>query len=87
MRIHLDTDFGGDTDDACALAYLLGAADPAACAIALGRVPATIEETAVRLRADGGLDRNPTGHPVRLVTAVDGAAFAAQWLDTVAGVR
>lgn len=25
MRIHLDTDFGGDTDDACALAFLLGA--------------------------------------------------------------
>ena len=27
MRVHLDTDFGGDTDDACALAYLLGSAD------------------------------------------------------------
>ncbi len=25
MRVHLDTDFGGDTDDACALAYLPGA--------------------------------------------------------------
>lgn len=24
MRIHLDTDFGGDPDDACALAFLLG---------------------------------------------------------------
>lgn len=24
MRVHLDTDFGGDTDDACALAMLLG---------------------------------------------------------------
>jgi inosine-uridine nucleoside N-ribohydrolase len=24
MRVHLDTDLGGDTDDACALAYLLG---------------------------------------------------------------
>ncbi len=24
MRIHLDTDFGGDVDDACALAMLLG---------------------------------------------------------------
>ena len=24
MKIHLDTDFGGDTDDACALAMLLG---------------------------------------------------------------
>jgi purine nucleosidase len=27
MLIHLDTDLGGDTDDACALALLLGAAD------------------------------------------------------------
>src|SRR5436189_172857 len=24
MRVHLDTDFGGDPDDACALAMLLG---------------------------------------------------------------
>ena len=24
MRVHLDTDLGGDTDDACALAMLLG---------------------------------------------------------------
>jgi hypothetical protein len=24
VRIHLDTDLGGDTDDACALAMLLG---------------------------------------------------------------
>ena len=27
MRVHLDTDFGGDTDDACALAYLLARED------------------------------------------------------------
>ncbi|MDQ7793674.1 MAG: nucleoside hydrolase [bacterium] len=27
MRIHLDTDFGGDPDDACALAFLLGRPD------------------------------------------------------------
>jgi hypothetical protein len=60
MRIHLDTDFGGDTDDAC---------------------------SALRLRSDGALDRDPSGHPVRLVTTLDGAAFAADWLDTVAPVR
>jgi hypothetical protein len=24
MLVHLDTDLGGDTDDACALAFLLG---------------------------------------------------------------
>ncbi len=27
MRVHLDTDFAGDTDDACALAMLLGSPD------------------------------------------------------------
>src|SRR6185503_4795235 len=27
MRVHLDTDFAGDTDDACALAYLLARDD------------------------------------------------------------
>jgi inosine-uridine nucleoside N-ribohydrolase len=27
MLVHLDTDFDGDTDDACALAYLLGSPD------------------------------------------------------------
>jgi purine nucleosidase len=27
MLVHLDTDLGGDTDDACALALLLGQAD------------------------------------------------------------
>jgi inosine-uridine nucleoside N-ribohydrolase len=27
MRVHLDTDIGGDTDDACALAMLLGVPD------------------------------------------------------------
>lgn len=58
--------------------------DPAACAVALGRPIATTEDSAVRLRPDGGLDRDPAGHPVRLVTAVDGPAFAADWLSTVA---
>ena len=29
MQIHLDTDFGGDPDDACALAFLLGSPDVA----------------------------------------------------------
>jgi inosine-uridine nucleoside N-ribohydrolase len=57
--------------------------DPAACAIALDRVRATVEDTAVRLRPDGGLDRDPAGHPVRLVTEIDGAAFNSHWLDTV----
>ncbi|HEY6745793.1 MAG TPA: nucleoside hydrolase [Mycobacteriales bacterium] len=58
--------------------------DPAACAVALGRALATTEATAVRLRPDGGLDRDPGGHPVRLVTSVDGPAFAAEWLAAVA---
>lgn len=57
--------------------------DPAACAIALGWPGATVADTAVRLRPDGALDRDPTGHPVRLVTALDGAAFNNHWLDTI----
>ena len=41
------------------------------------------EHTAVRLRPDGALDRDPRGHPVRLITSLDGAAFNAHWLDTI----
>ena len=27
MKVHIDTDFAGDTDDACAVALILGAVD------------------------------------------------------------
>ncbi len=57
--------------------------DPAACAVALGWPGATVEQTAVRLRSDGALGRDPTGYPLSLVTAIDGAAFNGHWLDTV----
>jgi purine nucleosidase len=57
--------------------------DPAACAVALGWPGATAEQTAVRLRLDGGLARDPAGLPVRLMTAIDGPSFATHWLDTV----
>ncbi len=57
--------------------------DPAACAVALGWPGRTVEETRVILREDGALVRDPDGRPVRLVTAVDGAAFAEHWLATV----
>jgi purine nucleosidase len=57
--------------------------DPAACAIALGWPGATVEDTAVRLSPDGALGRDLAGHPVRLVTALDGPAFSTHWLATV----
>ena len=57
--------------------------DPAACAVALGQIRATVEDTAVRVRPDGALDRDPTGHPVRLVTTLDGTAFNDHWVDTI----
>jgi len=36
MRIHIDTDFGGDPDDACALAFLLGS--PGAQIVGIARL-------------------------------------------------
>ena len=57
--------------------------DPAACAIALGWPGATVEDTAVRLRPDGALDRDPAGHPLRLVIALDGVAFNRHWLEAM----
>jgi purine nucleosidase len=46
MRVHLDTDLGGDTDDACALAMLLGADDAE-----LVGVTTTMDSGGVRARA------------------------------------
>jgi inosine-uridine nucleoside N-ribohydrolase len=60
--------------------------DPAACAAALGWPGATVEETAVILRPDGGLTRDPAGHRVRMVTAVNGPAFAAHWLESIEAI-
>ncbi|HEV7655267.1 MAG TPA: nucleoside hydrolase [Mycobacteriales bacterium] len=60
--------------------------DPAACAVALGWDGVTAEVTRVRLGADGALVRDPAGLPVKVVTAVDGPAFAAHWIETVEAV-
>ena len=57
--------------------------DPAACAVALGWPGVTTEQTLLVLRPDGSLARDPAGQPARLVTAIDGAAFADHWLTTV----
>jgi hypothetical protein len=57
--------------------------DPAACAVALGWPGATVEDTAVHLTPDGAVARDPAGHPVRLLTDLDGAAFNSHWLDTI----
>ena len=57
--------------------------DPAACAVALGWPGVAIEETRLVLRPDGSLAREPGGQPARLVTAIDGDAFAEHWLTTV----
>ena len=56
---------------------------PSGLAVALGQIRATVEDTAVRVRPDGALDRDPTGHPVRLVTTLDGTAFNDHWVDTI----
>ncbi|HVD79274.1 MAG TPA: nucleoside hydrolase [Propionibacteriaceae bacterium] len=58
MRIHLDTDLGGDTDDACALAMLLGWPD--------------VEITGITTVADpGGRRAAYVAHLLRLAGRVD----------------
>jgi inosine-uridine nucleoside N-ribohydrolase len=60
--------------------------DPVTCAVAAGWDGATIEEIAVRPEADADalrLVRNPAGRVRRIVTSVDGDAFAATWLAAV----
>ena len=56
MKIHLDTDFGGDTDDACALGMLLGWPDVEIVAITTmldfdGRRAGMVEEFLARVEA------------------------------------
>ena len=60
--------------------------DPVTCAIALGWTGARAEEVRLRTVRDGALLRflrDPAGTPARVVTDVDGPAFAARWLDAV----
>jgi len=60
--------------------------DPLACAVALGWDGVTVEEVPVRLAVGGGRLRmtEATGaRPLRVVTSVDGPAFAEAWLAAV----
>jgi hypothetical protein len=57
--------------------------DPAACAVALGWPGVTMEDTRLALRPDGSLARDPAGQTARLITSIDGAAFAEHWMTTV----
>lgn len=60
--------------------------DPVACALAAGRDSTTLESDRLSVRMDGSVlrfDRDPGGRLVNVVTAVDGPAFSATWLDAV----
>ena len=60
--------------------------DPVACAVAVGWPGARIDEMRVRPVFDGDVLRfepGDEGHPVRVVTEVDGDAFAEVWLSAV----
>jgi purine nucleosidase len=57
--------------------------DPLACAVALGWEGARVEEVPVRLAVGGGrlrMTEAAGARPLRVVTAVDGPAFADAWL-------
>lgn len=63
--------------------------DPLACAVALGWDCVTVEELPLSVAERGGsllLEALPGAGPLRIVTAVDGAAFQSRWLETVARV-
>ena len=88
LKIHLDTDFGGDIDDICALAMLL-------------RWPGEVQLTGVTtvgevngrragqvkyvLELEGRSDV-PVAAPTRIVTRIDGDKFSEFWAETLAGV-
>jgi inosine-uridine nucleoside N-ribohydrolase len=77
----LGTEYDGLPDDLVNFHY-----DPMTCAVAVGWDGATVDEVAVRPAAAGEalrLKRNPTGPVRRIVTDVDGEAFAATWLAAV----
>ena len=62
--------------------------DPVACAVAVGWPGARFEEMRLRPVFDGETLRfepGDDGHPVRVVTEVDGDAFAEVWLSAVEG--
>ena len=60
--------------------------DPLACAVALGWTGVTMEDRRLTPVMDGGALRlvdDPEGRPTRVVTGVDGDAFAERWLEAV----
>jgi inosine-uridine nucleoside N-ribohydrolase len=60
--------------------------DPLACAVALGWDGATVEQVPTRLEVREArlvMTRQAGGLPLRVVTAVDGPAFAEAWLAAV----
>ena len=64
--------------------------DPVTCAVALGWPGATLEEMRLRPVLDGGVvrfERDESGRPARVVTAVDGEAFSEMWLGRIEGLR
>ena len=81
MRIHLDTDLGGDTDDACALAMWLGWAGVEITGITTvadprGRRAGYVAHVCTSQVATRSLS-------IKVVLAVDGAAFRERWLSAV----
>jgi hypothetical protein len=70
VRVHVDTDLGDDPDDLSALAYLLARLD-------VDLVGVTTVDDPDGWRADLARDLD-------LVVDVDGPAFVAHWLSTVA---
>ncbi|MFN8594423.1 MAG: nucleoside hydrolase [Thermomicrobiales bacterium] len=64
--------------------------DPVACAVALGWPGATIVERRLRPVWEGELLRfqdDPRGHPMRVLTAVDGERFRETWFAAVAAAQ
>lgn len=64
--------------------------DPVTCAVALEWPGATVEATRVRIALEGGavrFARNDAGRSARIVTAVDGEAFAELWLRRIEALR
>lgn len=60
--------------------------DPVACAVALGWAGATVHTRRLGLSIVDGLLRfgpDPAGREMRVVTDIDGTAFARLWLDSV----
>ncbi|SDK95881.1 hypothetical protein [Nonomuraea jiangxiensis] len=74
--MHLDTDFGGHPDDACALAMVLG--QPG--------VEVVLREQTLRTVVEGDVLRfepHPGGRPTRVLAGLDATAFPETWLTAV----